>query len=80
VPEVLKRTREALRMGATQIKINSGGGVFSSFDPLDVTQFTIQETRAAVDAAACSSELAAFRKVKKPKNNALCPTMKDVLV
>ncbi len=52
VPEVLKRTREALRMGATQIKINSGGGVSSSFDPLDVTQFTLEETRAAVQAAA----------------------------
>ena len=52
VPEVLKRTREALRMGATQIKINSGGGVSSSFDPLDVTQFTLEETRAAVKAAA----------------------------
>ncbi len=52
VPEVLKRTREALRMGATQIKINSGGGVSSSFDPLDVTQFTMDETRAAVNAAA----------------------------
>ncbi len=51
VPEVLKRTREALRMGATQIKINSGGGVSSSFDPLDVSQFTIEETKAAVDAA-----------------------------
>jgi len=52
VPEVLKRTREALRMGAAQIKINSGGGVSSSFDPLDVTQFTIEETMAAVKAAA----------------------------
>jgi len=51
VPEVLKRTREALRMGATQIKINSGGGVSSSFDPLDVAQFTIEETKAAVAAA-----------------------------
>lgn len=51
VPEVLKRTREALRMGATQIKINSGGGVSSSFDPLDVTQFTMEETKAAVAAA-----------------------------
>lgn len=51
VPEVLKRTREALRMGASQIKINSGGGVSSSFDPLDVTQFTIEETEAAVAAA-----------------------------
>lgn len=52
VPEVLQRTREALRMGATQIKINSGGGVSSSFDPLDVAQFTEDETRAAVAAAA----------------------------
>jgi len=52
VPDVLKRTREALRMGASQIKINSGGGVSSSFDPLDVTQFTLEETKAAVDAAA----------------------------
>ena len=51
VPDVLKRTREALRMGATQIKINSGGGVSSSFDPLDVAQFTVEETKAAVDAA-----------------------------
>lgn len=51
VPEVLKRTREALRMGASQIKINSGGGVSSSFDPLDVTQFTVEETEAAVAAA-----------------------------
>jgi imidazolonepropionase-like amidohydrolase len=51
VPEVLKRTREALRMGASQIKINSGGGVSSSFDPLDVTQFTLEETKAAVQAA-----------------------------
>lgn len=51
VPEVLKRTREALRMGAVQIKINSGGGVSSTFDPLDVTQFTLEETKAAVDAA-----------------------------
>jgi imidazolonepropionase-like amidohydrolase len=51
VPEVLKRTREALRMGASQIKINSGGGVSSSFDPLDVTQYTLEETKAAVQAA-----------------------------
>jgi imidazolonepropionase-like amidohydrolase len=51
VPEVLRRTREALRMGASQIKINSGGGVSSSFDPLDVTQFTLEETKAAVQAA-----------------------------
>ena len=52
VPALLQRVREALRMGASQIKINSGGGVSSSFDPLDVTQFTVEETEAAVAAAA----------------------------
>lgn len=52
VPDVLNRTREALRMGASQIKIMSGGGVSSNYDPIDVTQYTIEETRAAVAAAA----------------------------
>ncbi|BCX49655.1 metallo-dependent hydrolase subgroup A [Haloferula helveola] len=52
VPDVLLRTREALRMGSTQIKIMSGGGVSSNYDPLDVTQYTIEETEAAVAAAA----------------------------
>jgi imidazolonepropionase-like amidohydrolase len=52
VPAVLQRTREALRMGASQIKVNSGGGVTSTFDPVDVTQFTVAETEAAVAAAA----------------------------
>lgn len=52
VPEVLQRTREALRMGASQIKIMSGGGVSSVYDPIDVSQFTLEETRAAVQAAA----------------------------
>ncbi len=52
VPEVLMRAREALRMGATQIKIMAGGGVASSYDPLDVSQYTFEEMKAAVDAAA----------------------------
>ena len=52
VPEVLLRTREALRMGASQIKIMSGGGVSSLYDPIDVTQYTEEETKAAVAAAA----------------------------
>jgi imidazolonepropionase-like amidohydrolase len=52
VPDVLLRTREALRMGASQIKIMSGGGVSSNYDPLDVTQYTVEETEAAVAAAA----------------------------
>jgi imidazolonepropionase-like amidohydrolase len=49
--EVLKRTREQLRNGATQIKLMAGGGVSSSYDPLDVTQFTTAEFAAAVSAA-----------------------------
>ncbi len=52
VPEVLRRTREQLMKGASQIKITAGGGVASQFDPLDSTQFTEAELRAAVDAAA----------------------------
>ena len=38
VPEVLRATREALRMGATQIKVMAGGGVSSSVDPLHTVQ------------------------------------------
>jgi imidazolonepropionase-like amidohydrolase len=51
VPEMLKRVRENLRMGAAQIKIATGGGVSSVYDPLDVSQFTLEEIKAAVDAA-----------------------------
>jgi imidazolonepropionase-like amidohydrolase len=49
--EVLKRVREQLRLGATQIKLAAGGGVSSAYDPLDVSQFTEAEMKAAVDAA-----------------------------
>ncbi len=49
--EVLKRVREQLRNGATQIKLMGGGGVSSSYDPLDVTQYTTAEFQAAVSAA-----------------------------
>lgn len=51
VPEVIKRTREALRMGATQIKVMAGGGVSSLYDPLDVTQYTMDEMKAIVEVA-----------------------------
>lgn len=51
VPEVLKRTREVLRMGATQIKAMAGGGVSSIYDPLDVTEFTFEEAKAICDVA-----------------------------
>lgn len=49
--EVLAATRQNLKQGATQIKIAIGGGVYSLYDPLDVTEFTEDEIRAAVDAA-----------------------------
>jgi imidazolonepropionase-like amidohydrolase len=45
------RTREQLMLGATQIKLMAGGGVSSFYDPLDVTQYTVEEMRAAVEAA-----------------------------
>lgn len=52
VDQVLIRTREQLRQGATQIKVMAGGGVSSSYDPLDVAQYTEEELSAAVKAAA----------------------------
>jgi len=51
VPEVTKRTREVLRMGATQIKAMAGGGVTSLYDPLDVTEYTFEEAKAICDVA-----------------------------
>ncbi|WP_339366695.1 amidohydrolase family protein [Vibrio fluvialis] len=52
VPEVMKRTREVLRMGASQVKAMAGGGVNSLYDPLDVTQYTFEEAKAICDVAA----------------------------
>ena len=49
--EVLTATRENLRAGATQIKVMAGGGAASAYDPLDVTQYTLDEMKAAVEAA-----------------------------
>lgn len=51
-PEVLRAVREQLMRGATQIKLMAGGGVASDYDPLDVTEYTEDEMRAAVEAAA----------------------------
>jgi len=51
VPEVIKRSREVLRMGATQIKVMAGGGVSSLYDPLDVTEYTFDEMKAIVEVA-----------------------------
>jgi imidazolonepropionase-like amidohydrolase len=51
VDEVLRRTREQLMLGASQIKLAAGGGVASVYDPLDASQYTEAEFKAAVDAA-----------------------------
>jgi len=49
--EVLRRVREQLMLGASQIKIMGGGGVASAYDPIDALQYTEAEMRAAVSAA-----------------------------
>jgi imidazolonepropionase-like amidohydrolase len=49
--EVLTATRENLRNGASHIKLMAGGGTSSEYDPLDVTQYTLDEMKAAVEAA-----------------------------
>jgi len=51
VPAVMQRVRENLMKGASQIKLTAGGGVASPSDPLDVSQFTGEELRAAVEVA-----------------------------
>ena len=49
--EVRRRTREQLMAGASQIKLMAGGGVASSLDPIDVTQYRLEELKAGVEAA-----------------------------
>ena len=47
--EMRTRVREQFMQGATQVKLTAGGGVSSPFSPLDVTTFTDEELRAAVE-------------------------------
>lgn len=49
--DVLTAVRENLRFGASQIKVMAGGGAATVYDPLDVTQYTLDELKAAVEAA-----------------------------
>lgn len=49
--EVLTAVRENLRSGASFIKLMAGGGTSSAYDPVDVTQYTLDEMKAAVEAA-----------------------------
>jgi len=51
VPEMLDAVRFNLKRGASQIKLLMGGGVASTYDPLDVNEFTFDEVKAAVDVA-----------------------------
>lgn len=49
--QVLAAVRYNLRNGASQIKIAAGGGIASTFDPIEVAEYTYPEIRAAVQAA-----------------------------
>lgn len=49
--EILRRVREQLMLGASQIKIMGSGGVSSVYDPIDALQYTVAEMKAAVSAA-----------------------------
>ena len=51
VPAMLTAVREQLMQNATQIKLAVGGGVMSAYDPIDVTEFSFDEIKAAVGAA-----------------------------
>jgi imidazolonepropionase-like amidohydrolase len=51
VGEVRRAVREQVRNGANQIKIMAGGGISSPTDPLEGTQFSLEELRAAVEEA-----------------------------
>ncbi len=51
VPEVLAAVREQLRKGASFIKLMASGGAASEYDPLDVSEYTMDELRAAVEVA-----------------------------
>jgi len=51
VGEVRKAARDQLRNGANQIKIMAGGGVMSPTDPIEGTQYSMEELRAACEEA-----------------------------
>ncbi|MBL8315069.1 MAG: amidohydrolase family protein [Rubrivivax sp.] len=51
VGAVRRAVREQVRQGANQIKVMAGGGVSSPSDPIDGTQFSIEELQAAVQEA-----------------------------
>ena len=51
VPEVRRAAREQLRNGANHLKVMAGGGVLSPTDPIEGTQYSIDEMRAICEEA-----------------------------
>src|SRR5437899_10866844 len=51
VPQVRAAAREQMGRGAAMIKVMASGGAASEFDPLEITEYTLEELRAAVDVA-----------------------------
>ncbi len=51
VGEVRRAVREQVRNGANQIKVMAGGGVASPTDPIDGTQYSLEEMRAICEEA-----------------------------
>ena len=51
VPEVRRAAREQLRNGANHLKVMAGGGVMSPTDPIEGTQYSVEELRAICEEA-----------------------------
>lgn len=51
VAEVRRAAREQLRNGANQVKVMAGGGVMSPTDPIEGTQYSVEELRAICEEA-----------------------------
>src|SRR5262249_9572349 len=49
---VQRATREQLRKGASAMKVLAGGGIVSLRDPIESLQYSLEEMRGAVNAAA----------------------------
>ncbi len=71
--EVLRRVREQLMLGASQIKIMGGGGVASTYNPLDSLQYTEGEMKAAVAAASDWAPMYASIPIPRRVSNARWP-------
>ncbi len=50
-PEITRKVRDQLFLGASQIKIMAGGGMSTNIDPLETLQFTLEEQKLIVELA-----------------------------